>query len=329
MIARFFQRLARVLFVVWAAATCAFFIEVILPSDPARMIAGAQARPEAVARVRRDLGLDQNPVLRYTRFLGALVHAPSSARSHDTCRPVGPLHVDLGKSYQENRAVAQILGERVPRTLALAAAGLVLQLLFGFSIGLAAARWSPSWFERWTMRAGVLATCAPTYLIGLLLQYVLAHRLGWLPLDGFGTTLGEQARSLVLPALTLGLYGAAYYARFVHDEVVTVLGTDYVRTARAKGMSRTHALFSNALKPAMLPLITLIALDFGTLIGGAIVTETLFRWPGLGSASMAALLDRDGPVVLGCVLVSACGVAIASAIADGLYAWFDPRVLKA
>ncbi len=326
MIERAVRRLLRVVFVVWAAATCAFFIECVLPADPARIIAGVQARPEAVARVRQELGLDRPVPQRYARFLGVLVHRAGSARTHGSCATFGPVHVDLGTSYQENRPVVKMLGERVPRTLVLALAGLVAQLVLGVALGLGAARAAPSWLERLVLRVGVLTTCVPTYLLGLLLQYVLAHRLHWLPLDGYGTTLAEQARCLVLPTLTLGIYGAAYYARFVHDEVTTALATDYVRTARAKGMSRSRAMVAHALKPAMLPLVTLAALDLGTLVGGAVVTESLFRWPGMGALSLAALLDRDGPVVLGCVLVSATGVAIANAAADALYSSLDPRV---
>ena len=153
-----------------------------------------------------------------------------------------------------------------------------------------------------------------------------AHKLRLLPLDGYGTTLAEHLRCLVLPALTLGVFGAAYYTRLVRDEMLGQLDQDYVRTAYAKGLSRASVLVRHALRNALMPLMTAAALDLGTLLGGAIVTESIFRWPGLGALSIQALLDRDGPVIMGCVILTSTAVVLANVVVDLAYGALDPRV---
>jgi peptide/nickel transport system permease protein len=169
---------------------------------------------------------------------------------------------------------------------------------------------------------------APTFVLGLLLQYLLAHKLGWLPLDGYGETAAEQLKSLILPALTLGIFGAALYARLSRDEVAHALGQDYVRTVRAKGAGEARVLLVHALRNALVPIATLMVLDLGALIGGAIVTEKLFRWPGLGSMAVDAMVNRDGPVLMGTVLLSALAIVIASLLVDVLTVIVDPRLRR-
>jgi peptide/nickel transport system permease protein len=348
------RRLGWSLFVVWAVVSITFAINNLLPGDPARLVTGPQARPADVARVRKQLGLDDPPLVQYARFWHRLLHLgpprdasagsgrdpPSSSGplsasvrdpAHPTCAVIVPLgarsvHVDFGKSFQKRQAVVDLVATRLPRTFALALAGVLLQLLFGIGSGTLAAVRPGTRLDRLLVGTSLLGISAPTFLVALLLQWTFARGLGWLPPDGFGSTLGEHARSLVLPALTLGVYGAAYYTRLVRDEMVVLLGQDWVRTARAKGAGGRRIVMVHALRNALVPVVTAAGLDFGALMGGAVVTETVFRWPGLGELSVRALLDRDGPIILACVVVTSLAVVLANLVVDVAYARLDPRV---
>jgi len=333
MIKRALRRIAWALLVVWATTTVTFFINNVLPSDPARMVAGPQARPKDVERVRQQLGLDRPVLEQYARFMKRLVHfGPAHFENkdpeHGTCANVWRLHFDLGKSYQQRRAVTTILGERLPRTVMLAIAAVLVQTLLGVITGLIAAVKRNTAVDHLTVGSSLVGISAPTFLIGLALQFVLAHRLRLLPLDGFGDTTIEHLVCMVLPALTLGIYGAAYYTRVVRDELIGAVKLDHVRTARAKGLPMWRVWIRHALRNALVPLVTLIGLDLGALVGGAIVTETLFRWPGLGALSVSALLDRDGPVIMGTVIVSSAAIVLANLVVDVSYALLDPRVRR-
>lgn len=333
MMARAFRRIAWALFVVWATTTVTFFINNVLPSDPARMVAGPQARPKDVERIRQQLGLDKPVLEQYGRFMRRLVHLgpahiDAKDKDHGTCANVWRVHVDLGKSYQQRRAVTTILGERFPRTLLLAIAAVLIQTLIGVVTGLVAAWKRNTAIDHLTVGGSLVGISAPTFIIGLALQFVLAHRLRLLPLDGFGDNFGEHVAALVLPALTLGIYGAAYYTRVVRDELITAVKMDHVRTARAKGLPMWRVWLKHALRNALVPLVTLIGLDLGALVSGAIVTETLFRWPGLGALSVSALLDRDGPVIMGTVIISSTAIVLANLLVDLSYAILDPRVRR-
>jgi peptide/nickel transport system permease protein len=222
--------------------------------------------------------------------------------------------------------VVDVLGARMARTFVLALAGMGLELAMGVAAGVFAALGRGSWLDRGLVGSSSLVASAPTFLVGLLLQYALAYRLRWLPLDGFGDTLAEHARCLVLPALTLGLYGAGYYTRIVRDEVRTSMQKDWVRTGRAKGLSTARVVVRHALRNAAAPVVTAVGLDFGALMGGAVVTETVFRWPGLGDLSVNAALNRDGPVLLACVVVTSVAVVASNVLVDFLCAVLDPRV---
>lgn len=324
------RKLLYVVFVVWATVTLSFVASNVLPSDPARMVAGPQARPEDVLRLKKELGLDRSATVRYGLFLSRLVHVsrlPDTDAAHKTCATFSVVHFDLGKSYQQRRPVLTILGERLPRTLALAVVAVFLQVLFGVSAGAFAAKKRGTSADTAAVTVSLLGVSAPTFILGLFLQWLLAYRLNLLPLDGFGKTLPDHAYCIVLPALTLGLFGAAYYTRVVRDEMRAELLRDYIRTARAKGASELGVV-RHALANVALPLVTLIALDLGGLVGGAIVTESLFRWPGLGSLSVTAILDRDGPLVQGCVIVTSLAIVLSNMVADGLYGVLDPRTRR-
>lgn len=330
------RRLATALVVVCAVISLAFAVEELLPGDPARMAAGAQARPADIAHIREQLGLDRPPLERYAKFWARLVHlAPRGRESvapfdHESCAVIAAvghreLHLDLGKSFQLRRPVVDLLATRIPRTAALAAAGLFVQLLIGIAFGTLAAVRRGSWTDRLFVGTSVLGVSVPTFVVALVLQLVFARELRWLPLDGYGETWSDHARSLILPALTLGIYGAAFYTRLVRDEMTVLLQSDWVRTARAKGLRPWRVVVVHALRNALALIATAVGLDFGALMGGSIVTETVFRWPGLGDLSLHATLNRDGPVVCGCLLVTSIAVVLANVLVDLSYSRIDPR----
>jgi peptide/nickel transport system permease protein len=332
------RRIGLALLVVWAVVSIAFAVNTLLPGDPARMAAGPQARAADVARIASQLGLDEPPIVQYARFWKRLLHvgpAPidraADGGRHATCAlliragPLG-LHVDFGKSFQARQPVVDVVVTRLPRTAALALAGLAVQLLLGVSVGVFAAARRGTWVDRVLVGASLLGISAPTFLIALALQYLFAYGLRWLPLDGYGATFGDHLRCLVLPALTLGIYGAAYYARLTRDEMCVVLRSGWVRTARAKGAAPWRVTALHALRNALLPLVTSIGLDLGALMGGAVVTETVFRWPGMGELSVKAMLNRDGPITLACVVVTSVAIVACNLAVDLVYATLDPRI---
>ena len=233
--------------------------------------------------------------------------------------------VDFGKSYQMRQPVAAAIAERLPRTLALTSAGVLVQVLFGLCTGVVAALRRGSSLDRALVGVSLLGISAPTFLIALSLQYVLAYKLRCLPLDGFGQTLGEHLKCLVLPAITLGVYGAAYYTRLVRDEMIVFMRQDWVRTARAKGASPWRVVVYHALRNALVLIATAVGLDFGALMGGAVVTETVFRWPGLGDSSVKATMHRDAPVLLACVVVTSTFIVASSIVVDAVASRRDPR----
>jgi peptide/nickel transport system permease protein len=335
------RRLGASLVVVWAVVSLAFAVNTMLPGDPAKLAAGPQARPADVARISTQLGLDKPPIVQYALFWKRLVHVgPPPAEGgqggdtgggHASCAVLCALgrwclHVDFGKSFQLRQPVVDVVAARLPRTAALAVSGLLAQLLFGVSAGTIAALRRGSSVDRFLVAGSLIGISAPTFVIGLTLQYVFAYGLRWLPLDGFGRTFAEHALCLVLPALTLGIYGAAYYARLTRDEMCTLLRSGWVRTARAKGLSPGRVTAIHALRNALLPIVTSVGLEFGSLMGGAVVTETVFRWPGMGELAVKATLNRDGPVILACIIVTSVAIVASNLAVDLVYARMDPRV---
>jgi peptide/nickel transport system permease protein len=327
------RRFAWSLFIVWAVVSLTFVVNNVIPSDPARMVAGQQARPKDVERIRTQLGLDRPLITQYGSFMRRLVHfGPRSVDDkdpiHGTCANVLWLHIDFGKSYQQHRPVTTILGERLSRTIFLALAAVLVQVIVGVSFGVLSAAKRNTAVDHASVGVSLLGISMPTFVLGLLLQFVLAHQLRLLPLDGYGKTTGEHIVSVILPALTLGISGAAYYTRFVRDELINLIKQDHVRTARAKGLGPIAVWVKHALRNALVPLVTLVGLDLGALVGGAIVTETLFRWPGVGALSVSSLLDRDGPVILATVVVTSTAIVLSNVLVDVSYRLLDPRVRK-
>ncbi len=327
------RRLLWSFFIVWAVVSLTFVINNVLPSDPARMVAGPQSRPQDVARIRVQLGLDRPLGAQYGAFLRRILHVGPTAispddKSHANCAAIGPLHIDLGRSYQKRRPVVAVLGERVPRTAVLALAAIFIQVVLGVGAGVLAAARRHTRIDHAAVGMSLLGVSAPTFIIGIALQFVFARVLRILPLDGYGQTTREHVVCAVLPALTLGIFGAAFYTRLMRDEMIVLLKQDFVRTARAKGLSEWNVVLRHALRNALVPLVTVVGLDLGVLMGGAVVTETLFRWPGVGALSVQALLDRDGPVIVGAVLVTSTAIVLSNVLVDLVYVALDPRVAK-
>jgi peptide/nickel transport system permease protein len=293
---------------VWFVVTATFAMTTAIPADPAKALLGPHATPEAVVRVRAYYCLDRGFVGRYGCYVARIVHG------------------DLGESYRSKRPVTSIIASRIWPTAQLALAAILLQLLVGIPLGLIAAARRGRWPDHAANILGLLGQSAPTFFVGTLLLYVLAYRFGWFPIGGYGEGLFGRLAHLVLPAATLATVGVAYYARVVRSELVDALAEDYVRTARAKGLSERTILVRHALRNALGPLVTLVGLDLGLLLGGAVVTEYIFAWPGLGREVLQAILDVDLPLILGVVLVSAIAIALANLIVDIVYVWIDPRL---
>ncbi|WP_437942102.1 ABC transporter permease [Sorangium sp. So ce341] len=338
-IAHLLRRLGWAAIVIAGVTAVSFAIAHLLPGDPARMLVGPQASAADVDRVRAVYALDRPVPVQFARFVRRLVHLgpdPGAPRPHAGARgdpehrscAAGPfgLHLDLGYSFHYRKPVVDLLEAKAPRSLELALAALSVQLLLGLALGLvAAARRGTAW-DHAALGVTLLVASAPTIVIGPALQYVLAYKLRLLPYDGYGVTAADHLRSLVLPALTLGLFGSALYARVVREELRALLRQDFIRTARAKGASRLRAFVVHALRNALLPLATLAALDLGALAGGAIVTERLFRWPGVGSMAVEALQNRDGPLLVGTVLFAAAAIVLATVALDLAALALDPRL---
>jgi peptide/nickel transport system permease protein len=266
-------------------------------------MAGPRASLETVQQIRQDLGLNDPAPLQYLHYMGRVVRG------------------DLGTSWMFSRPVGQSIMERLPATLLLAIAATIAEVLIGLPIGLAAALHHGSWQDRALMMPILIGVCAPSFWIGLLLLYTFAFQLPIFPLGGYGTPM-----HLVLPALTVGLLGGPWYARMLRSSVLDVLGMDYVRTARAKGLRHQVVVGRHVLRNALAPIVTMAGMDFGRRLGGLLVVETVFGWPGIGTLLLTAINELDVPVIMGAVLVGAAFTVLINLMVDLLYVTLDPRV---
>ncbi len=297
------QRLGWALIVLLGVSIITFTLAFLIPSDPARTIAGPKADPATLARIRQDLGLDDPLPVQFGRYLGRLLRG------------------DLGRSYVTRREVRAAILERVPATLFLAVTSLALAVLVGVVLGIFTSVRAGSRTDMAVLTLSLGALSLPVFFLGLLLLDLFAYRLRWLPLGGYGSL-----SSVILPACTLAVGSAAYYGRLVHTNMGEVLRQDYVRTARAKGLGTVAIYGRHALRNALLPLITVIGLDFAGLMGGVVLTETVFNWPGLGRLAVDAVFNQDVPMIMGIVEFSAVLVVGANLVVDLLYAIVDPRI---
>ncbi len=297
------RRLLQAIPVLLGISLMTFGLIYYLPADPARMYAGPSATVETVQRIRHELGLDQPLWVQYGRYMGRLVNG------------------DLGFSYRKQIAVTTLLLDRLPNTLALTLAGVLVELVIGLPVGIVAAVNPGGWADRLGTGLALVGISAPPFWLGLLLLYWFGYRLPLFPLGGPG-----GLDHLVLPALTAGLGGAAWYARMMRSSTLDILSTEYVRTARAKGRSRAAVVVRHVLPNALNPIITMAGLDIPWFIGGVVLVERVFNWPGLGRLAVEAIETVDVPLILGTVIVTALMVVLAGILIDVLQGLVDPRI---
>ena len=237
----------------------------------------------------------------------------------------GLLQGDLGESFGHNEPVADVIGHRLPRTLLLGAIALLFELLFGLSVGILAAVRRNTWVDTGLMSSAYLGISLPTFVTGPLFLFAFAFLYGWVPLGGYGVGFWDHVYHALLPAFTLAIIGAATYARIMRSELVDTLRSDFVRTAAAKGLPR-HRVVGHAVRNALLPIVTMLGLSMTLLVAGAIITETIFGWPGMGALAIRAIVNLDAPTVMGVVVVFAVTVQTGNLLADIAVAALDPRV---
>lgn len=274
----------------------------VLPGDPARVIAGVQATPAEVAKIRHSMGLDQPVIVQYWRYLDHIVHG------------------NLGTSARTGDPVLSEIAQRLPYTIALAVLGTLLGVLFGITLGVLSATHKDGWLDALGSIIGVMGISMPVYWLGILLIMLFGVELKLLPIAG-----ADSASSYILPSLTLAVFSMAVVARMTRSTMLETLDQDYVRTVRAKGV-REGVAVRHALRNALIPIVTVIGLQFGTLLGGAVLTETIFSWPGIGRLLVTSIQSRDFPMVEGIVLVFAAMFITVNIITDILYSIIDPRV---
>lgn len=285
-----------------------FFILALSPGDPAKMILGEQATQESIEALREELGLNDPLLVRYGNYM------------------LGVLRGDLGKSYKNNLDVATQVLERFPNTLILAVAGMLVALLIGVPIGILSARKQYTWVDNVSTVFGLVGVAMPNFWMGMLLVMLFSLNLGWLPSSGMGEGFWPLLKSLILPAITLGTGSAATILRMTRSSMLEIVRQDYIDTARAKGLKEKLVVRRHMLKNALVPIITVVGLQFGTLLGGAALTETIFSWPGLGRFMVDNIKTKDMPMVLGSVLFLAVIYSVVNLLVDILYAYVDPRI---
>jgi peptide/nickel transport system permease protein len=311
MIAYVAHRLASLIVVMALVGVCVFLLLHLAPGDPAAIIAGDNATPDQIASIRAHLGLDEALPIQFLRWSAAVLSG------------------DLGVSIFSNTPVATLIGQRLEPTLSLALATLAFAVPVALVLGVLAAWRAGSSIDRASMILAVAGFSAPAFVVGYLMIYIFAVTLKWFPVQGYtpiGESLADWARHLVLPALTLGLAYVALIARITRATMLEVLAEDYIRTAKAKGVSTGPMLLKHALKNAGVPIITVIGIGVALLIGGVVITETVFNIPGIGRLVVDAVSKRDYPIIQGVILVFSAVYAIINLVVDLSYTLIDPRI---
>jgi ABC-type dipeptide/oligopeptide/nickel transport system permease component len=297
------RRLAGVLPVVFGVLLLTFLLVHMVPGDPVEVMLGESVTSADRAQLRAELGLDQPLPVQFVVYLGRLAHG------------------DLGRSIHTRTPIANLLAQRIPATARLASLSLVIALLVGLPLGIAAALNHRQWPDRIATLSALTLSAMPHFWLGPLLMLVFALWLGWLPVSGM-----ESGAAIALPALTLACGLTAILTRMTRASLLEVLGEDFVRTARAKGLPERTVILRHALKAALLPVVTVVGLQLGSLLAGAVITETVFGWDGLGRLLVESIEKRDYPVTQACVLVIALTYVLVNLVTDLAYAWLDPRV---
>jgi peptide/nickel transport system permease protein len=296
-------RLLLLLPTLWGALTLVFFLIHLVPGDPVEVMLGETASATDKEDLRRNLGLDQPLTVQYRNFL------------------TGLLSGDLGHSLYEQSTVTDLIRARLPATIELTLCAMAMATFFSFPLATVAAINKDSWIDRSSLLFSLLGLSLPNFWLGPLLMIIFSIQLGWTPVSGRG-----GLDHLVLPALTLGLGMAAILTRILRASLLQVISADYVRSARAKGLSERAVWLKHALRNALLSVITIMSLQFGSLLAGSIITETVFSWPGIGRLTVQAIQTRDYPLVQGCVLVIAVSYLLVNLATDIFYQVVDPRI---
>ena len=309
------RRLLAVIPVLLVVSVVVFLLLRLSPGDPAAVIAGNNATSEDIANIRQQLGLDQRLPIQYGIWMSRVLQG------------------DLGYSYYLGKPVLALIAQRVEPTLSLALGTALLAVLIAVPLGTLAAWRMGGWLDRWLSAFSVAGFSVPVFVIAYVLIYLFAMQLQWLPVQGYKPLTGPQAqgvwewaRQLILPWLTLSTIYVALIARITRASVSEALSEDYIRTARAKGLKELSVLWRHALANAAVPIITVIGIGVALLIGGVVVTETVFAIAGLGSLTVDAVLNRDFPVIQGLVLFFSCSYVGINLLVDTSYLWLDPRI---
>jgi ABC-type dipeptide/oligopeptide/nickel transport system permease component len=302
------RRLLQTIPVILGVTALVYFI-LFQTGDPTFLMVSTDASREEVERIRRELGFDKPWYIQYIQFLGRAVRG------------------DFGVSLRQGQPVFNIILERYPATLELTFAAMFIALALALPLGVISATRRNSVFDNFAMAFALVGQSTPVFFLGIILLFVFGGLLGWFPIGGKGRgELGDELRHLILPATTLGTFSVARNARLVRSTLLEVLGQDYIRTARAKGLAERVVIWQHALKNALIPVVTVVGLEFGTLLGGAVITETVFAWPGVGNLVIRAIGQKDFPVVVGTVTVLSVSFVLINLIVDLLYGYLDPRV---
>ena len=305
------RRLVQTLPVLFLSSILVFGLVRFIPGDPAMLIAGPDALPEQIVAARARLGLDKPIYVQYAIWLGQVVRG------------------DLGVSILNGYPVFDLIARKFLATLQLTAGGLLVALCISLPLGILASVRRGGWFERLTSLVVALGQAIPTFWLGILLVLVFSLQLKWLPPSGqvaFSDKPGLALRLMILPSVTLGFYSATVLTRFLKSSMLEVMEMDYVRTARAKGLADTGILTRHVLKNALIPVVTILGLQLGAFLGGAVVTESIFDWPGLGRLMLQAIGTRDYPVLQGTVLFVVVTFVCVTLITDLTYGYLDPRI---
>jgi peptide/nickel transport system permease protein len=304
------RRCFSAIFVLFGVSLLVFMMVHFIPGDPALMVAGMEASPEQVEKIRESLGLDRPYHIQYLDYLNKALRG------------------DLGRSIHSRKPVADLIRDFFPATFQLTTASIMIAGLLGIFIGVISAVRQYSLFDYITMVGALAGISMPIFWIALLLMWFFSIYLGWLPTGGWDQNFWSVngLRHAVLPVLTLSGISVAMIARLTRSTMLEIIRQDYITTARAKGLREVYVIFLHALRNAMIPVVTFVGLQYGILLGGAVVTEQIFSIPGIGRLVVQSIYDRDYPVIQGCILFIAAIFIIINLVVDLLYGWLDPRI---
>ncbi|HYF82174.1 MAG TPA: ABC transporter permease [Clostridia bacterium] len=319
-----FNRILQIIPVVFGITVLVFFIMRLIPGDPAMVMLGQDATPEDIARIRSILGLDRNIFVQLLSYLKNM------------------LTLDFGNSIFLRQPVMEVIKTSFPATIELSVTALIISLIIAVPLGIISAVKQNTWIDYTSMAFAQIGISMPVFWIGVLLILLFSVELGWLPSFGRGESIIEglkvlvttgsgnvlltSLRKLILPATSLGIMGSAMISRMIRSTMLEVLDSDYIRTARAKGTAERKVIMKHAFRNALLPVVTIVGLQFGTLLGGSIITESVFAWPGIGRIIVTAISQRDFPMVQGGVIFLATTFAVINLLVDVLYVVINPKI---